>query len=101
PETYCFTAGRGVGNTDRLLEVLACVSACHDKPFRALHRAGIDRHDALSSWVGVLPAGDEPRQELVRHLEALGTPTRVFVVGERGALRGIPPPVHLLGVGRA
>jgi uncharacterized protein (DUF58 family) len=100
PETYCFTAGRGVGNTERLLEVLACVSACHDKPFRALHRAVIDRHDALSSCVCVLLAWDEPRQELVRHLEALGTPTRVFVVGERGALDGLPPHVHRLEVGR-
>jgi uncharacterized protein (DUF58 family) len=100
PETYCFTAGRGVGNSDRLLEVLACVSVCHDKPFRALHRAVIDRHDALSSCVCVLMAWDEPRQELVRHLEALGTPTRVFVVGERGALTGLPPHVHRLEVGR-
>jgi uncharacterized protein (DUF58 family) len=100
PETYCFTAGRGVGNTDRLLEVLACVSPCHDKPFRALQRAVIDRHDALSSCVCVLLAWDEPRQGLVRHLEALGTPTRVFVVGERGALDGLPPHVHRLEVGR-
>ena len=100
PETYCFTAGRGVGNTDRLLEVLACVSACHDKPFRALHRAVIDRHDALSSCVCVLLAWDEPRQELVRHLEALGTPTRVLVVGEPGALERVPPHVHRLEVGR-
>jgi len=100
PETYCFTAGRGVGNTDRLLEVLACVSASHDKPFRALHRAVIERHDALSSCVCVLLAWDEPRQELVRHLEALGSPTRVFVVGRRGALDGLPPHVHRLEVGR-
>jgi len=100
PETYCFTAGRGLGNTDRLLEVLACVSACHDKPFRALHRAVLDRHDALSSCVCVLLAWDEPRQELIRDLEALGTPTRVFVVGDRGALTGLPPHVHRLEVGR-
>ena len=100
PETYCFTTGRGVGNTDRLLEVLACVSACHDKPFRALQRAVIERHDTLSSCVCVLLAWDEPRQELVRHLEALGSPTRVFVVGRRGALDGLPPHVHRLEVGR-
>jgi hypothetical protein len=65
-----------------------------------LHRAVIDRHDALSSCVCVLLAWDEPRQELVRHLEALGTPTRVFVVGERGALERVSPHVHRLEVGR-
>jgi hypothetical protein len=80
--------------------VLACVSACHDKPFRALHRAVIDRHDALSSCVCVLLAWDEPRQALVRDLEVLGTPIRVLVVGERAALAGLPPHVYRLEVGR-
>src|SRR5207244_1771195 len=90
PEAYCFTAGRGVGHTERLLEVLACVGPCRDKPFRALHHAVIERHDALSGCVCVLLAWDEPRQEFVRHLEALGTPTRVVVVGARGALAALP-----------
>jgi uncharacterized protein (DUF58 family) len=99
-EAYCFTAGRGVGHTDRLLEVLACVAPCRDKPFRALHRAVMERHAALSGCVCVLLAWDEPRQEFVRHLEALATPTRVFVVGERGTLDTLPGHVHPLEVGR-
>jgi uncharacterized protein (DUF58 family) len=100
PEAYCFTAGRGVGNTDRLLEVLACVEPCRDKPFRTLHRAVMERHATLSGCVCVLLAWDEPRREFVRHLEALGTPTRVYVVGERGALDALPGHVRPLEVGR-
>lgn len=100
PEAYCFTAGRGVGHMDRLLEVLACVGPCRDKPFRALHRAVMERHVSLSGCVCVLLAWDEARREFVRHLEALGTPTRVFVVGERGALDALPGDVHPLEVGR-
>ena len=100
PEAYCFTAGRGVGHTDRLLEVLACVGPCRDKPFRALHRAVMERRALLSGCVCVLLAWDEARREFVRHLEALGTPTRVFVVGEPGALDALPGDVHLLEVGR-
>jgi hypothetical protein len=50
--------------------------------------------------VCVLLAWDEPRQEFVRHLEALATPTRVFVVGERGTLDTLPGHVHPLEVGR-
>ena len=100
PEAYCFTAGRGVGHTDRLLEVLACVGPCRDKPFRALHRAVMERRALLSGCVCVLLAWDEARREFVRHLEALGTPTRVFVVGEPGALDALPGDVHPLEVGR-
>ncbi len=35
-ETYCFTSGRGIGGMDRMLEILASVSACTDRPFRLL-----------------------------------------------------------------
>lgn len=102
PEAYCFTAGRGVAHTEQLLEVLACVGPCRDKPFRALHHAVLDRHDALSGCVCVLLGWDDARQELVRQLEALGTPTRVLVVGRRETLErlALPGHVHRLEVGR-
>src|SRR5438132_3168869 len=100
PEAYCFTAGRGVAHTEQLLEVLACVGPCQDKPFRSLHHAVIDRHDSLSGCVCVLLTWDDARQELVRQLEALGTPTRVLVVGEPGTLDRLPGDVHRLEVGR-
>ncbi|MBI2155486.1 MAG: DUF58 domain-containing protein [Candidatus Rokubacteria bacterium] len=101
PEAYCFTAGRGLGHLDRMLEVLAGVRPCRDKPFRALHRAVLERHDALSGCVAVLLGWDAPRRELVRHLEALGTPTRVFVVvADEAAAADVPAGVHRLVAGR-
>jgi len=100
PEAYCFTAGRGLAHAEQLLEVLACVGPCRDKPFRTLRHAVIDRHDVLSGCVCVLLAWDDARQELVRQLEALGTPTRVLVVGQPGALDRLPGDVHGLEVGR-
>jgi uncharacterized protein (DUF58 family) len=100
PEAYCFTAGRGLAHTEQLLEVLACVGPCRDKPFRSLHHAVIDRLDLLSGCVCVLLGWDDARQELIRHLEALGTPTRVFVVGQGATLDRLPGNVHRLEVGR-
>src|SRR5205823_13249851 len=49
PETYCFTAGRGFSDTERLLEVLAGVRVSRDKPFRTLHHAVAQGHDGLSA----------------------------------------------------
>jgi len=100
PEAYCFTAGRGLAHTEQLLEVLACVAPCLDKPFRSLQHAVIDRLDSLSGCVCVLLGWDDARQELVRQLEALGTPTRVLVVGARGTVDRLPAYVHGLEVGR-
>ncbi len=36
PQSYCFTAGRGVAHVEQMLEILASVRACSDQPFRAL-----------------------------------------------------------------
>jgi uncharacterized protein (DUF58 family) len=101
PETYCFTAGRGLGTSDRMLEVLAGVRVCGDKPFRTLHHAVLERHASLSGAICVLLAWDEPRREFVGHLRALGTPARVFVVTDKDApVPGRPGEVHHLVVGR-
>jgi uncharacterized protein DUF58 len=101
PETYCFTAGRGLGHTDRMLEVLAGVRPCRDKPFHALHGAVLERHAALSGCIAVLLAWDQPRQDFVRQLRALGVPTRAFVVSEAAAPpAGTGDEVHRLEVGR-
>jgi uncharacterized protein (DUF58 family) len=100
-ETYCFTAGRGLGHTDRMLEVLAGVRPCDDRPFRALHHAVLDRYASLSGCVAVLLAWDEPRRDFVRHLRALGVPTRAFVVSEPAAAAApTGDEVHHLEVGR-
>jgi uncharacterized protein (DUF58 family) len=100
PEAYGFTAGRGLGNTDRMLEVLAGVRACRDRPFRALHHAVLERHASLSGAICVFLAWDRPRQELIAQLRALGTPARVFVVTEKDAsVPARPGEVHHLVAG--
>ena len=101
PETYCFTAGRGLGHTDHMLEVLAGVRPCRDKPFRALRDAVLERSASLSGAVAVLLAWDAPRRDFVRRLRALGIPTRAFVVGDGTTPAGGPgDQVQHLEVGR-
>ena len=101
PETYCFTAGRGLGHTDRMLEVLAGVRPCRDRPFHALHRAVLERYTSLSGCIAVLLAWDQPRQDFVRQLRALGVPTRALVVSDAAAPAvGPGDEVHRLEVGR-
>jgi uncharacterized protein (DUF58 family) len=80
PEAYCVTAGRGLGQTEQLLETLACVKACKDKPFRALHQLVIERCASLSGCICILLSWDEDRQHFVSHLNQLGVPTVVFLI---------------------
>src|SRR5208283_4263017 len=50
-ESYCFTAGRGLGHTDRMLEILAGVRACRDQPFPALEHLVLSHVSAVSGCV--------------------------------------------------
>lgn len=80
PEAYVFTAGRGLGQLERMLEVLAEVRPCVDRPFSALHRLVADRHHALSGVICILVAWDDARRALLEHLRALDVPTLVLLV---------------------
>jgi uncharacterized protein (DUF58 family) len=95
-QAYTFTAGRGVGHVDRMLEVLACVEACHDKPFATLARAVAMRDAALSGCIVVLVDWDEPRRALLRQLAGRGMPVLALMIA--GPADGPPDPADLAGL---
>jgi len=107
-QAYCLTAGRGVGQVEHLLEVLACVQPGVDQSVELLHPLVNQRADSLSGCVCILLAWDEARQDLVRQLNALGVPTLVFVVTDGaddsplspGPMAGTPERLRHLSVGR-
>jgi uncharacterized protein (DUF58 family) len=89
PDAYCFTAGRGLAHRDQLLEVLAAVQACGNRPFRALETLVLDHVAIVSGCICVLLAWDEERRRLVHKLKMLGVPLLVLVMAEPG--RSAPP----------
>lgn len=91
PHSYCFTAGRGLAQTDQLLEVLASVRPCREQPFAALEHLVLDHIDAVSGCICVLLAWDAERREFVEKLKALGMPVLVLIVAEPGAGKTIEP----------
>lgn len=78
-QAHCFTGGRGLAQTENLLEVLACVEAC-TQPFEHLYPL-LKAHSAgLSGAICVLLDWDEARQQLVRLLRNNGVALLVFIV---------------------
>jgi uncharacterized protein (DUF58 family) len=83
---YRFTAGRGLGGPESLLEVLACAEPCASRPFADLRRAVAGSRGALSGCVCVLLGFDDERRALVRELRALGVPVAAAVIADAGRL---------------
>ena len=78
PQSYCFTAGRGLAHADQMLEILASVRACRDQPFRSLEHLVLTHVSSVSGCICVLVAWDEERRKFVEKLLRLG------VHGHRG-----------------
>ena len=79
-EAYTFTAGRGQLSTANLLEVLAGITPCADKPFALLARALRERAGALSGCILIFAHWDSERADLVDALRARGRALRVYCV---------------------
>jgi uncharacterized protein (DUF58 family) len=81
-QTYCFTSGRGLGNTEQMLAILASVQGCLDQDFGSLTAKVIERISLLSGCICVLISWDDARKKLVRYLESLKVPTLVLVISK-------------------
>ncbi|MFC1851324.1 DUF58 domain-containing protein [candidate division CSSED10-310 bacterium] len=104
PEAYCFTSGRGLNTTDKMLEILAAVEPCQDKPFRSLIALVQSRAAFMSGCVCIFLEWNEDRRELIMLLKNMRIPVQVFVITTQDDL---PPEktihhqnVHYLEVGR-
>ena len=84
PQAYCFTTGRGVGQTEQMLEILAAVQPCRDKEFSALKQIVLEHLDAVSGVICILLSWDDERQNFVEQLKVMGVPVLVFVLTEAG-----------------
>ena len=93
PKAFCFTAGRGLAHTEQMLEILAAVNTCQDKPFESLSTLVVQHTAAVSGCICVLLQWDEARQNLVKQIDAMGIPVLVLIVTEAGAERIDPGPV--------
>ena len=79
-QAYCFTSGRGLGNAEKMLELLAGVTACQDKSFDCLTKTVMSRVSMLSGCICIFIDWDEARKKLVSYLQELGIPNLVLIV---------------------
>jgi len=91
PQSYCFTAGRGLAHTEQMLEVLASVRPCRDQSFAALEHLVLSHVSSLSGCICVLVAWDEERRKFIEKLRLLGVPVLALVIVEPGRTPMLDP----------
>ncbi|MGV3774158.1 MAG: DUF58 domain-containing protein [Verrucomicrobiales bacterium] len=94
PEAYCFTAGRGVGHVEQMLEILASVGPCTTRTFESLDTVVIQRINLVSGCICILLEWDDARKKLIEKMLIYGVPLKVFVVVEPGTAPLDPGPVN-------
>jgi uncharacterized protein (DUF58 family) len=91
PAAYCFTVGRGVGQTERVLEVLAEVEATPEKPFSDLAALVLGHSPSVSGCVCILLAWDDARRDFIGRLVSMQIPTTVLLLVAKNAETNIDP----------
>ncbi|MDH3348574.1 MAG: DUF58 domain-containing protein [Desulfobulbaceae bacterium] len=81
-KSYCFTAGRGVGHTGKILEILASVQPSQAESFSDLSRLVTERASLISSAVFVFLHWDEQRKDLVSLMNQRGIPVLALIISE-------------------
>jgi uncharacterized protein (DUF58 family) len=90
-EAYRFTTGRSLSSIDSMMEILACVQPCLDKPFAELQQLVTLHSSQLSGAICILLAWDEARQNFVETLRGMGIPLLVLVVGDGAGATDLDP----------
>ncbi len=90
-EAYRFTMGRSLSSIDSMMEILACVEPCLDKPFVELQQLVTHHASQLSGAICILLAWDETRQAFVKTLRGMGIPLLVLVVSDAASIPDLDP----------
>jgi uncharacterized protein DUF58 len=92
-EAHKFTSDRGIANLNRMLEILACVNACYDKPFETLTNLVFRNINSLSALICIFLDWDQSRQDFVKQIRALNIPVLVIVLEESSSAKHLPGPM--------
>lgn len=79
PELYVFRAGRHTAHFENVLEILACIEACHENPFETVSPAVAEELGNISTAICVFLDWDTSRQQLARTVLEAGSSLKVLI----------------------
>lgn len=79
-ESYRFTSGRGMSQVENMLEILACVSPCHEPKINELEELILNHTVETSGLICVMLDLDEKRRRLIKSVISMDIPVVVLLV---------------------
>jgi len=79
---YRFTSGRGLGSTNNIMEVLACIKPVFESNIKSMESMLKEYMHECSALICILLNLDEPRQQLLEALSYFNVPIKVLVITE-------------------
>jgi hypothetical protein len=93
-EAYCFTFGRSINSTDKMLEILASVVACQDKNFTSILPVVMEKISLLSGCICIFLDWDEEKKQLVDYLHSRQVYSLILILSDQTRrLEDFSPPV--------
>jgi len=80
--TYRFTSGRGLGGTENILEVLACIKPVYESNIKDMELMLKEYSHECSGLICILLDLDEARRNFLQILSLFNVPVKVLIVSE-------------------
>jgi uncharacterized protein (DUF58 family) len=94
--TYRFTSGRGLGGTESILEVLACINPVYESNIKKMESTLIDYSYECSGLICILLDLDEERKQFINTLSTLNIPVKILLISDSDKLDiDTTPPIDI------
>lgn len=80
PELYHLQSGRSLAYLENVLDILACLEPCHEKPFEKMAPIIGEHLENLTTTIVILLDWDEAREAMVRSIRDHGSAVKLIIV---------------------
>lgn len=84
PEIFYLQAGRSLAYLDQILDILACLDVCREKPYAKMAPHLMEELSCISTVIVLLLGLDDERQDFLQKLKDLGVEMRIFLILDHG-----------------
>ncbi len=95
--TYRFTSGRGLGGTENILEVLACINPAYESNIKDMELMLKDYRHECSGLICIFLDLNDERKEILNVLSEFNIPVKVLVITDSKEIdiNDVPPSIEL------